>query len=136
MSLAKAGGPCQYVPFLAQWSLIDRSKKLPAFFYESALGNRPVREWIPGPTLEDRKLVGRDIQKVEFGWPLGMPYCHSLGDGLWEVRIGLTDGRIGRVIFCVAREPMVLLHGFVKKTQKTPAQDLKLALKRMKEVLR
>jgi phage-related protein len=116
--------------------LIDRSKKLPAFFYESALGNRPVREWIPGPTLEDRKLVGRDIQKVEFGWPLGMPYCHSLGDGLWEVRIGLTDGRIGRVIFCVAREPMVLLHGFVKKTQKTPAQDLKLALKRMKEVLR
>jgi len=115
--------------------LTDRSKKLPAFFYESALGNRPVREWVLGLTLEDRKLVGRDIQKVEFGWPLGMPYCRSLGSGPWEVRIGLNDGKIGRVIFCVARERMVLLHGFVKKTQKTPAQDLRLALKRMKEVL-
>jgi hypothetical protein len=57
--------------------LIDRSKKLPAFFYESALGNRPVREWVLGLTLEDRKLVGRDIQKVEFGWPLSMPYSQS-----------------------------------------------------------
>jgi phage-related protein len=115
--------------------LIDRSKKLPAFFYESALGRRPVREWILGLALEDRKLVGRDIQKVEFGWPLGMPYCRSLGNGLWEVRSDLTDGRIGRVIFCMAREHMVLLHSFVKKTQKTPARDLRLALKRMKEVL-
>jgi len=88
-----------------------------------------------GLSVEDRRRVGRDIQKVEFGWPLGMPYCRSLGNGLWEVRSGLTDGKIGRVIFCVARERMVLLHGFVKKTQKTPAPDLRLALKRMKEVL-
>ena len=85
--------------------------------------------------MEDRKLVGRDIQKVEFGWPLGMPYCRSLGNGLWEVRSDLTDGKIGRVIFCVARERMVLLHSFVKKTQKTPSHDLRLALKRMKEVI-
>jgi phage-related protein len=85
--------------------------------------------------LEDRRLVGRDIQKVEFGWPLGMPYCRSLGNGLWEVCSGLTDGKIGRVIFCVTRERMVLLHGFVKRTQQTPPQDLRLALKRMQEVL-
>jgi phage-related protein len=115
--------------------LIDRSRKLPAFFYESAPGNRPVREWVLGLSPEDRKRVGRDIQKVEFGWPLGMPYCRSLGSGLWEVRSDLTDGKIGRVIFCVARERMVLMHGFVKKTQKTPARDLRLALKRMEEVL-
>ena len=80
------------MPFLAQWRLIDRSKKLPAFFYESVRGNRPVREWVLGLTLEDRKLVGRDIQKVEFGWPLAMPYCRNLGNGLWEVRSDLTDG--------------------------------------------
>jgi phage-related protein len=85
--------------------------------------------------MEDRKLIGRDIQKVEFGWPLGMPYCRSLGDGLWEVRSDLTDRKIGRVIFCVAREQMVLLHGFIKKAQKTPSQDLKLARRRMKEAL-
>ena len=115
--------------------MVDRSKKLPAFFYESALGKRPVREWILGLSLEDRKLVGRDIQKVELGWPLGMPYCRSLGNGLWGVRSDLTDGKTGRVIFCVARERMVLLHGFVKKTQKTRAEDLRLALKHMKEVL-
>jgi phage-related protein len=93
-----------------------------------------VREWILALSLEDRKLVGRDIQKVEFGWPLGMPYCRSLGSGLWEVRSDLTDGRIGRVIFCGAGTHG-LLHSFVKKTQKTPAQDLRLALKRLKEVL-
>ena len=115
--------------------MVDRSKKLPAFFYESAFGNRPVRNWILRLTSEDRKRIGRDIQKVEFGWPLGMPYCRSLGNGLWEVRSDLTDGKIGRVIFCVARERMVLLHGFVKKTQTTPARDLRLALQRMKEVL-
>ena len=88
-----------------------------------------------GLSLVDRKLVGRDIQKVEFGWPLGMPYCRSLGSGLWEVRSDLTDGKIGRVIFCVTRGRMVLLHSFLKKTQKTPTPDLKLALKRMKEIL-
>ena len=84
--------------------------------------------------LEDRKLIGRDLQKVEFGWPLGMPYCRSLHNGLWEVRSDLTDGKIARVIFSVVDERMVLLHGFIKKTQKTPAQDIQLALKRMKEV--
>ena len=114
--------------------MVDRSKKLPAFFYQLANGNEPVREWIIALSSEDRKIVGRDIQKVEFGWPIGMPYCRSLGDGLWEVRSDLTDGKIGRVIFCIARERMVLLHGFIKKTQKTPLQDLRLALKRMKEV--
>ena len=114
--------------------MVDRSKKLPAFFFENASGHQPVREWILLLSMEDRKIVGRDIQKVEFGWPLGMPYCRSLSDGLWEVRIDLTDGKIGRVIFGVSRNRMVLLHAFVKKTQKTPPRDLRLALKRMKEV--
>jgi phage-related protein len=66
---------------------------------------------------------------------LGLPYCRSLGEGMWEVRSDLTDGKIARVLFCMARGRMLLLHGFVKKTQKTPVQDLKLARKRMKEVL-
>ena len=114
--------------------MIDRSRKLPAFFYENANGRQPVREWILELSPEDRKSVGRDIQKVEFGWPLGMPYCRSLGDGLWEVRSNLGDGKAGRVIFFVTLERMVLLHGFIKKTPKTPTQDLKLALRRMREV--
>ena len=123
------------MPTLAHSSFIDRSKKFPALFYESASGNQPVREWLLALSVEDRKLVGRDIQKVEFGWPLGMPYCRSLGNGLWEVRSDLTGGKIARVIFAVIGERMVLLHGFLKKTQKAPTQDLQLALKRMKEVI-
>jgi phage-related protein len=114
--------------------MVDRSKKLPAFFYETPGGNEPVRDWIKGLSPEDRQIAGRDVQKVEFGWPIGMPYCRSLGKGLWEVRSDLTDGKIGRVIFCVIRGRMALLHGFIKKTQKSPIRDIELALKRMKEV--
>ena len=76
----------------------------------------------------------RDIQKVEFGWPIGIPYCRNLGKGLWEVRSDLTDGKIGRVIFGVIQGRMALLHGFIKKTQTPPPKDIQLALKRMKEV--
>ena len=126
---------CQDVPIVAHWFLIDRSKKLPAFFYETATGNQPVREWILALSTEDRKVVGRDIQKVEFGWPLGLPYCRSLGNGLWEVRSDLTDGKIARVIFLATGGRMVLLLGFIKKTRKTPVPDLNLALRRMKEVI-
>jgi phage-related protein len=122
------------VSILAQWLVIDRSKKLPAFFYKTPGSNEPVRDWLKRLSDEDRRIVGRDVQKVEFGWPIGMPYCRSLGNGLWEVRSDVTDGKIARVIFCVVRERMVLLHGFIKKTQKTSAKDLNLALKRMKEL--
>ena len=114
--------------------MIDRSKKLPAYFYEAASGNLPVREWILELSSDDRKIIGRDIQKVEFGWPLGMPFCRSVGNGLWEVRSDLTGGRIARVIFAIIQKRMILLHGFIRKTRNTPAQDLKLALRRMKEV--
>ncbi len=91
--------------------MFDRSKKLPAFFYETPGGNQPVRDWIKKDlSPEDRQIVGTDIQKVEFGWP------------------------IGRVIFCVMRGRMVLLNGFTKKTQKAPPREIGLALKRMKEL--
>jgi len=91
-----------------------------------------VREWLKSLDLADRKAIGEDIKDVEFSWPIGMPLVRSLGNELWEVRSGLRHGRIARVLFCVAEEQMVLLHGFLKKTQKTPKQDLDLALKRMK----
>jgi phage-related protein len=114
----------------------DRSKKITGRFYLSATGRRPVREWLLGLSKNDRRIVGKDIQKVEFGWPIGMPYCRPLGRGLWEVRSDLSGGRIARVIFCIAGGEMVLLHGFEKKSQKTPTQDIELALKRKKEIER
>jgi phage-related protein len=110
------------------------AKKIQARFYESASGRKPVREWLLELPVDDRRIVGHDIQTVEFGWPVGMPACRPLGGGLWEVRSHLGDGRIGRVLFCMAHGEMVLLHAFIKKTQKTPKDDIDLALKRGREI--
>ena len=109
-------------------------KRLPAYFYALPSGREPVREWLKGLSAEDRKIVGEDVKDVEFAWPIGMPLCRALGQGLWEVRSNLTQGRIARVLFCEHEGKMILLHAFLKKTQKTPADDLRLALKRMKEI--
>lgn len=109
-------------------------KRLPAAFYQSSSGREPVREWLKALALEDRKIIGEDIKDVEFSWPIGMPLCRPLGKGLWEVRSDLTQGRIARVLFCIHDGRMVLLHSFIKKTQKTPGDDLELAIKRMKEI--
>ena len=75
-------------------------------------------------------MIGEDIKDVEFAWPLGMPLVKNLGEGLWEVRSSLPGNRIARVLFCVTDKEMVLLHGFIKKTQKTPSQDIELARRR------
>ncbi|NIJ41429.1 phage-related protein [Parvibaculum indicum] len=109
-------------------------KRIPAIFYRTGRGAEPVRDWLKGLNKADRLLIGADIKTVEFGWPIGMPTCRPLGDGLHEVRTNLTNGRIARVIFFVRRGKMVLVHGFIKKTQKTPKPDLDLARKRKKEV--
>jgi phage-related protein len=87
-----------------------------------------------GLSAEDRKVIGEDIKDVEFAWPIGMPLCRALGHGLWEVRTTLPQNRIARVLFSVQDGRMVLLHGFIKKTQRTPAADLNLATSRMKEL--
>ena len=109
-------------------------KKLPVLFYRTPGGAEPVRDWLNGLPPQDRRTLGHDIGAVEFGWPVGMPLCRSLGGGLWEVRSTLPSHRIARVIFCAAQGRMVLLHGFVKKSQKTPPPDLELARKRQKEI--
>lgn len=105
----------------------------PAAFFALSSGREPVREWLKSLGDDARKIIGEDIKDVEFSWPIGMPLCRSLGGGLWEVGSQLADGRISRVLFCVSEEQMVLLHGFMKKAQKTPKQELDLARKRMKE---
>ncbi|MGH6855482.1 MAG: type II toxin-antitoxin system RelE/ParE family toxin [Aestuariivirga sp.] len=114
--------------------MIDRTKKLQARFYETSTGRKPVREWLFDIGEDDRRIVGYDVQTVEFGWPVGMPVCRPLGDGLWEVRSNLGARMVGRIIFCIVKGDMVLLHGFVKKTQKTPPQDIELARKRRQEI--
>jgi phage-related protein len=113
---------------------MEPTKKLPARFYRTTQGNEPVREWLKGLTPAERQVIGKDMQKVEFGWPLGLPVCRSLGNGLWEVRSDLPSRRTARVIFCIIAGQMILLHGFIKKTPQTPRRDLVLAQARQAEV--
>ncbi|HMG77959.1 MAG TPA: type II toxin-antitoxin system RelE/ParE family toxin [Xanthobacteraceae bacterium] len=109
-------------------------KRLPAAFYQLPSGREPARDWLKALDDEDRKIIGEDIKDVEFSWPIGMPLVRPLGKGLWEVRSDITQGRIARVLFCIRDGHMVLLHGFIKKTQKTPDADIELATKRRKEI--
>jgi phage-related protein len=103
-------------------------KTVPAIFYRTEAGGEPVREWLKRLPQTDRRRIGEDIKTVEFGWPIGMPVCKSLGDGIYEVRTSLAQNRIARVLFYIdERGWMVLLHGFIKKTPKTPSEDLELA---------
>jgi phage-related protein len=109
--------------------LEKEGKRVPAIFFRTDSGGEPVRDWLKGlPSPEDRKRIGEDIKTVEFGWPVGMPVCRPLGGGLYEVRTSLAQNRIARVLFYIDKKArMVLLHGFIKKTRKTPDEDLKLA---------
>ncbi len=107
-------------------------KRLPARFYRSDSGREPVREWLKSLDAQARRIIGEDIKDVEFSWPIGMPLVRSLGRDIWEVRSSLPQGRIARVLFCAEHDCMVLLHGFMKKTQKTPKQDIDLAIRRKK----
>ena len=107
-------------------------KRLPACFLALDSGREPVREWLLSLDDDDRRRVGQDIATVEFGWPVGMPVCKSLGGGLWEIRSNLQGNKTARVIFAPVGGRMVLLHGFIKKTQKTPRGDLALALRRLR----
>ena len=103
-------------------------------FYQTESGNEVVLNWLRGLDVADRRQIGFDLKDVEYGWPVGMPLCRSLGNGLWEVRSNISQGRIARLIFCIQDEHIVVLHGFIKKTQETPKSDLDLATKRKKEV--
>ena len=109
-------------------------RKIPLFFYRTSTGAEPVREWLRELDTEDRNAIGQDLMRVQYRWPVGMPLCRSLCKGLWEVRSSLTGNRIARVLFFVEDGRIGVVHGFVKKTQKTPADAIALADKRMKEM--
>ena len=93
---------------------------------------KPARDWLKDLPVEDRHSIGKDLMRVQFGWPIGMPLCCSLGQGLWEVRTSLGE-RIARVIFCFHDGKLIALHGFIKKTKKAPQAEIDLAAKRRKE---
>ena len=103
--------------------------KLPVRFFRTSEGREPVRDWLKGLPDEDRKAIGDDIRTVQFGWPVGMPLVRKMETGLWEVRVELRN-RVARVLFTVEGDQAVLLHGFIKKSAKTPTPDLETARRR------
>ncbi len=109
-------------------------QKTPLVFYRSTAGKEPLREWLKGLDAGDRSAVGQDLMRAQWRWPVGMPLCRPMGQGLWEVRTELPSSRIARVLICLDEGVLVALHGFIKKTQKTPDDELALARKRMKEL--
>ena len=103
---------------------------LDVVFYQTPSGAEPVREWLKELPAHERQAIGEDIKAVQFRWPLGMPLVRKLTGKVWEVRTQLPT-RIARVLFTVKGKHMVLLHGFIKKTQATSAQDIELAQNRI-----
>lgn len=109
-------------------------QKTPLVFYRSGSGKEPVREWLKDLDVPDRQAVGQDLMRAQWRWPVGMPLCRPMGQGLWEIRTELPSNRIARVLLCLDEGVLVALHAFVKKTQKTPDDELALARKRQKEL--
>ncbi len=106
--------------------------KLEAFFYRSATGNEPVRAWLLSLSKSERKAIGEDIAYVQYKWPIGKPGVDHLRGAIWEIRTRL-DNRIARTLFAIDQASLILLYGFIKKTQKTPASEVELASTRYKE---
>lgn len=109
--------------------------KLDIAFYAETSGKEPVKVWLKDLEKHDRVIIGQDIKRVQIGWPLGMPLVKPLGSGLWEIRSSLGS-RIARTIFTLYAGKIILLHGFIKKSQKIPAGEIELAKKRSKQLLR
>jgi phage-related protein len=114
---------------------MERSELIQVGFYVTQTGREPVRDWLCSLHKTEKKLIGENIKTVQFGWPIGMPVVEKLDRDIWEVRTTLKD-KIARVLFTMHEDQIILLHGFIKKTQKTPIEDLELAKGRMKDVKR
>ena len=109
-------------------------QKTPLVFFRTSAGAEPVRQWLKDLPLEDRRQVGQDLMRAQWRWPVGMPLCRPMGNGLWEIRTDLPSNRIARVLLGEDDGVIVALHAFIKKTQKTPPSELGVARKRLKEL--
>src|SRR5258708_38672237 len=108
-------------------------RRIPVVFYRTRSGKEVVRDWLRSLDEKDRNAIGQDLMRVQYRWPVGMPLCRSLSDGLWEVRSDLPGRTIARTLFCIKDDRILVLHGFIKKTQRTPDAELVLARRRKKE---
>jgi phage-related protein len=116
--------------------MAPRPNKIPLIFFRTLAGSEPVREWLKDLPAEERQAIGRDLMRAQWRWPVGMPLCRPMGEGLWEIRTDLPTKRTARVLLCFYCDHLIELHGFIKKTRLTQDDDLALARKRKKELER
>lgn len=117
-------------------ALENSPRKIELVFFRNDSGTEPVREWLKRLGQAERRAIGADLLRAQWRWPVGMPLCRPMGKGLWEVRTGLPKNRAARVLVCFYQDRLVALHGFIKKTRATPADDISLARQRQKELER
>ena len=110
------------------------NNKILLVFYKTGAGGEPVRDWLRSLPKPHRELIGQDLATAQYGWPVGMPICRPLKQGLFEIRTTLPDKTQSRVFLCQSGDVLVALHSVIKKTQRTDPTDLTIARSRMKEV--
>jgi phage-related protein len=105
-------------------------------FYKTSAGNDVVIDFIRQQPANDRRVIGEDLKVLEIRYPVGMPLCKPLGNGLWELRSSLPSKREARLLYFYRSKSktIMVVHGFIKTTRTTPKGDLRLAEKRKKEV--
>jgi phage-related protein len=119
---------------MSQQTIKGSPEKISLVFYRGTTEKEPVREWLKALDPQDRRVVGIDLMRAQWRWPVGMPLCKAMGRGLWEIRITLPSNRIARVLVCLDEGVLVALHAFIKKSQKTPGDELAVARKRQKDL--
>jgi len=112
-----------------------RIQPIPLSFWRSAMGREPLREWLRQLDKADRAIIGGDLRTLQFGWPIGMPLVRKLADHIWEVRSALSTRREARLLFSANERGIVVLSGFIKKSQKTPGTEIALARRRLKDLV-
>lgn len=110
------------------------TSKLSINFFRTEQQAEPVRAWLKKLSIEEKLIIGTDLKTIQFGWPIGMPLVKHVGNGLWEARSSLPQGKISRILFVMHNNTIILLHGFIKKSQKTPPKELDLAKKRKQQL--
>ena len=112
----------------------QRPQKDPLVFFRTESGSEPVRGWLKSLDEIERNAIGNGLLREQWRWPVGMPLCRPLGQGLWEIRTNLPHHRTSRVLLCFCENHLVALHAFIKKTRATPKEDLLVARRRQKEL--
>jgi phage-related protein len=110
------------------------TEKICLVFFMTEAGGEPVREWLKGLPKAHRLLIGQDLATAQYGWPVGMPLCRPLRQGLFELRTTLPDNTEARVYICQSGDVLVALHSVIKKTQRADPDDINLARKRLNQI--